>query len=227
TLQAIAAENNLSETAFVVTHAEQPHALRWFTPTAEVDLCGHATMAAAFVLRALGRAGDELRFATRRAGTLVVRAQGAQLEIDLPARPAVPLEPVPGLERALGATVLSTWRAHKCMAVLADEDAVRELRPDLGFVAALPYDGLVVTAAGRDVDFVSRYFAPHIGVPEDPVTGSAHCTLVPYWAAQTGMTELRARQLSQRGGALRCRLAGDRVLLAGGCMPYLVGEIEV
>ncbi|MFO0633040.1 MAG: PhzF family phenazine biosynthesis protein [Nannocystaceae bacterium] len=227
TLQAIAAQNNLSETAFVVTHTGEPHALRWFTPTAEVELCGHATMAAAFVLRARGEAGDVVHFTTRHAGILVVRAHGRELEIDLPARPAEAIAPLDGLDRALGVPVLSTWRARKCMAVLADEDAVRRATPDFAFIAALPGDGLVITARGHEVDFVSRYFAPHIGVPEDPVTGSAHCTLVPHWAAQLGKTELRARQLSQRGGALRCVAAGDRVRLAGTCMPYLVGEIDV
>lgn len=229
TLQAIAAENNLAETAFVRARGDGAFDLRWFTPAVEVDLCGHATLASAFVLRQRGLAGaDAIRFHTREAGVLVVRTIGDALELDLPARVATEVATVEGLGAALGGVaVRSLWKARKHMAVLEDEAAVLAVRPDLAFVAAMPGDGLIVTAPGREVDFVSRYFAPHAGIPEDPVTGSAHCTLVPYWAARLGRTTLRARQLSARGGALGCRLDGDRVYLAGGCVPYLVGEIEV
>lgn len=228
TLQAIAAENNLAETAFVRERGDGEFDLRWFTPAIEVDLCGHATLASAFVLRRCGRAtGSAIRFHTREAGVLTARVDGELLELDLPARPPHEVAAIPGLDAALGVAVRSLWKASKHMAVLDDEAAVLAVRPDLAFVAAMPGDGLVVTAPGRDVDFVSRYFAPHAGIPEDPVTGSAHCTLVPYWSARLGRTELAARQCSARGGSLRCRLFGDRVLLAGACVPYLEGEIEV
>lgn len=227
TLQAIAAENNLAETAFVLARDDGSFDLRWFTPLAEVDLCGHATLASAFVLRRLGNTEDMLRFHTRQAGTLVVRPRGTMLELDLPARPPSPIAMIAGLEGAIGVAVQSLWKATKLVAVLEDERAVAAVQPDFAAIAALPGDGLIVTAPGREVDFVSRYFAPHLGIPEDPVTGSAHCTLVPYWADRLGRTTLHARQLSARGGALQCTLAGDRVLLAGHCVPYLVGEIDV
>jgi PhzF family phenazine biosynthesis protein len=229
TLQAIAAENNVAETAFVRRLGDAHFDLRWFTPAIEVDLCGHATLASAFVLRRVGLAkGDELRFATREAGELIVRVDGDLLELDFPARAASEVAMIDGLDAALGGvTVRSLLRARKHMAVLDDEAAVLAVRPDLAFVKAMDGDGLIVTAPGREVDFVSRYFAPHAGIDEDPVTGSAHCTLVPYWASRLGRDTLQARQVSPRGGELRCRLVGDRVRMAGHCAPYLVGEIEV
>ncbi len=227
TLQAIAAENNLAETAFVVQDHERIE-LRWFTPTVEIELCGHATLAAAFVLRQTGRVrADLMEFETREAGRLLVRVDGDLLELDFPARPAVAVAPVLGLSAALGAEVRSLWKARKYLAVLDDESAVLAVKPDFGFIAGLDGDGVIVTAPGREVDFVSRYFAPHAGVPEDPVTGSAHCTLVPFWAERLGKNAMSARQLSARGGSLRCRVAADRVFMAGKCVPYLVGEIDV
>jgi len=227
-LQAIAAENNLAETAFVRAGNGGVFDLRWFTPALEIDLCGHATLATAFVLRRLGLArSDELRFTTREAGTLIVRTDGERLELDFPSRPPTEVEVVAGLVAALGVPVRSLWKARKHMAIVDDEAAVLAVRPDLAFVGAMDGDGLIVTAKGREVDFVSRYFAPHAGIDEDPVTGSAHCTLVPWWAGVLGKPELHARQLSRRGGELWCRLDGDRVRMAGHCVPYLVGEIEV
>lgn len=228
TLQAIAAENNLAETAFVCPSVHDGFELRWFTPAVEIDLCGHATLATAFVLHRLGLAnGDELRFATREAGALVVRREGDRLELDFPSRPPGEVPILAGLEAALGVPVRSLWKAKKYMAVVADEAAVRAVRPDLAFVGALDGDGLIVTARGDEVDFVSRYFGPQVGIDEDPVTGSAHCTLVPFWAGVLDKSRLHARQLSRRGGELFCRLDGDRVRMAGHCAPYLVGEIEI
>jgi PhzF family phenazine biosynthesis protein len=227
TLQGIAAENNLSETAFLVG-GKGDYEIRWFTPQVEVDLCGHATLASGWVvLERLERGRAAVRFRTREAGDLRVERDGELLSLELPSRPPRRVEPPPGLAEALGAEPRETWAAKKLMAVFDDPEVVRGLRPDLVYVARLERDGLVVTAPGRGCDFVSRYFAPHAGIPEDPVTGSAHSTLVPYWAARLKKQVLEARQVSARGGELRCALLGDRVRLAGRVAPYLEGTIEV
>ncbi len=227
TLAAIAAENNLSETAFVVPVGDDWE-LRWFTPAIEVDLCGHATLATAFVLLRQHPERTQLRFHSREAGVLTVRADGDQLILDFPARPPAPIELPPGMVEAMGGVTPSAMlRASKNLAVFEDEATVRALKPDLGYVAGMKGDGLVVTAPGDEVDFVSRYFAPHAGIDEDPVTGSAHCTLTPYWAERLGKSELSARQVSARGGALRCVQAGDRVQIGGRAVLYLEGTIEI
>ena len=228
TLQAIATENNLSETAFVVREPTG-WAIRWYTPTVEVDLCGHATLAAGHVvLSHLDPAASEVTFATREAGPLTVRRQGDLLALDLPAYPPERCPPPAALLRALGGLApVECLFARDYLAVLASEADVRTLRPSLAAVAALDAQGLVVTAPGNEDDFVSRCFAPQAGLDEDPVTGSAHCALVPYWAARLGKTSLRARQLSRRGGELACELRGDRVSLAGRVRPYLEGTIEL
>lgn len=228
-LQAIAAENNLSETAFLVRHGDgSAWHIRWFTPAVEVDLCGHATLAAAaVVLETLDPGSEQVRFHSR-SGPLDVARRGPLLELDFPARPPQRLAAgLPGLAEALGLAPLEVWQARDVMALLADEEQVRSLRPDLARLAALPTFAVIVTAPGREADFVSRFFAPAKGVPEDPVTGSSHCTLVPYWAERLGRTRLRARQLSARGGELLCELRGDRVALAGRVARYLEGFIEV
>ncbi len=223
-LQAVAAENNLSETAFLLRRGED-YELRWFTPSVEVDLCGHATLASAYVVfRYLQPALEEVRFHTR-SGLLKVRRRGEWLEMDFPARPAAPSQPPPGLIEALGLTPGEIWKARDYMAVYQSEDQVRELRPDLGALARVEMFAVIVTAPGRQADFVSRFFAPAAGVPEDPVTGSAHCTLAPYWAARLGKTTLRAQQLSRRGGELLCEVRGERVLLRGRAAAYLEGVI--
>ncbi len=232
-LQAIALENNLSETAFVVPEGEARWHLRWFTPKCEVDLCGHATLATAWVLlRYLGAGAQELRFRSR-SGDLTVRRDGELLELDFPAYPPTRLEAMPGLEEALGVACRELWLARRSstgrilMVVLGSEEQVKAVRPDLPAFPRLDIANLMVTAPGREVDFVSRYFAPASGIPEDPVTGSAHCTLAPYWASRLARPELSARQVSERGGELRCRVVGDRVRIAGRAAPYLVGEIEI
>lgn len=225
-LLAIAAENNLSETAFLAGGAGR-YRLRWFTPAVEVDLCGHATLAAAYVVfRFLEPGLDAVRFDTR-SGELTVRRRGEWLEMDFPSRPPMPAEPPPNLIEALGRAPRELWKARDYMAVYDSEDDVRDLAPDMNALARVNMFAAIVTAPGREVDFVSRFFAPAAGVPEDPVTGSAHCTLVPYWASRLGRTLLRARQLSRRGGELLCELRGDRVALAGQAVLYLEGFIHV
>jgi len=226
TLQAIAAENNLSETAFVLS-AKDHYRLRWFTPRLETDLSGHATLGTAHVLFATGAArGDSVRFETASGGLTVTR-EGELLCMAFPARPARPVDCPAGLVEALGARPAEVLDARDLMAVLDDEEQVAGLTPDIAAIAALEAFAVMVTAPGREVDFVSRFFAPKAGIPEDPVTGSAHCTLVPYWAARLGKKELHARQVSERGGELFCEHRGDRVILRGRVADYLRGEIEV
>jgi PhzF family phenazine biosynthesis protein len=229
TLQAIAAENNLSETAFLVGHDGQ-YAIRWFTPATEVDLCGHATLASAHVLfQHRGFKGSEIRFASR-GGDLRVSREGDRLSLDFPSRPPGRSDTPDGLAAALGTAPVEFWTAQDWMAVLGSEEEVRRLRPDMARIAAFNCFALIVTAPaapGAEHDFVSRFFAPAAGIPEDPVTGRAHCTLVPYWAGRLGRTQLRARQVSPRGGELWCELQGERVLIAGHAVTYLQGTIDV
>ncbi len=226
-LQSIAAENNLSETAFLVG-GDGVYDLRWFTPAVEVDLCGHATLASgAVVMNDLEPGRTAVRFRTRMAGDLGVERRGDLYALDFPAQPPRPIPAPPGLAAALGAVPLEVHAASQVVALLGDEEAVLALRPDMERVRALPFHGLVATAPGRTCDFVSRYFVPGSGIPEDPVTGSTHCVLVPFWAARLGKNVLRARQVSARGGALACELRGERVSMAGRVEPYLKGFIEV
>ena len=225
-MQAIAMENNLSETAFFVPE-DGGYRLRWFTPLAEVDLCGHATLASAHViLNALGAKANRVAFETR-SGRLTVIRDGDMLAMDFPAQPPRPVEAPAALLEGLGARPTEVLAAGDYVAVFEDEETVRALIPDLGRLGELDLRGVSVTAKGTDCDFVSRFFAPKLGVPEDPVTGSAHCALAPYWADRFGKDELTARQLSKRGGDVRCRLAGDRVILSGGAVTFMEGWIEI
>jgi PhzF family phenazine biosynthesis protein len=229
TMQAVAAENNLAETAFFVRDGND-YALRWFTPTVEVDLCGHATLASGHVVFHFIEPGrDSVSFRTLKAGTLAVSRRGSDLlEMDFPARPAVPVEAPAGLVAALGGAPQAVLRARDHLVVYGSAAEVAALDPDLAALAEVDCWAAIVTAPGDNgVDFVSRFFAPAQGVPEDPVTGSAHCTLTPYWAARLGKAELEARQISRRGGALRCALDGDRVSIAGRAVLYLEGKISV
>lgn len=226
TMQAIAAENNVSETAFFVREGEGWR-LRWFTPAVEVDLCGHATLASArLIFDQIAPERERVSFATR-SGILEVTRTGDELALDLPARPPQPCPDTGAVAAALGRTPVALLAARDYMAVFASAEDIRALAPDLARVAALDRFAVIATAPGDDCDFVSRFFAPARGVPEDPVTGSAHCTLVPYWAERLGKTRLLARQLSARGGTLRCELAGDRVRLGGRAVLYLEGTIHV
>ena len=227
-LQAIAAENNLSETAFLVPRGGE-FDLRWFAPAKEVALCGHATLAAAKVL--FDRRGwqeESIRFHTRQRGTLTVAKRGEWFEMDFPALPARPVATLAGLAAALGAEPrLVLESTDDWMVLLDDEATVRGLKPDLAALKAFNCRCLVPTARGDEADFVSRAFAPRYGIPEDPVTGSAHCALAPYWEGVLGKNELRAFQISARGGEVRCRVAGDRVKLAGQAVVFLEGTIEI
>lgn len=225
-MQAIATENNLAETAFVVPQGSI-FAIRWFTPTVEIDLCGHATLAAAAALRRYGHATGEVIDFTCASGPLAVTCTGDRLALDFPALPAEPRTVSPDVIAALGAVPAELHQAKAMLAVFATEEEVRALRPRLDLIASQPGYGFIVTAPGRSSDFVSRFFAPQSGIPEDPVTGSAHCTLIPYWSKRTGKQTLAARQLSARGGELWCEDRGDRVIIAGHCAFYLKGEIEV
>jgi PhzF family phenazine biosynthesis protein len=227
-LRDIAAENNLSETAFV-TGAESGYALRWFTPTTEVPLCGHATLAAAaVVLERLEPGRRDVTFASP-SGPLHVTRRDGRYAMDFPARPVEPIPPPAGMASALGSEPVEVHgNAFNYLALLSSDAEVRRLAPDLRGVAELDRPGVIVTArAEPPYDIVSRYFAPRKGIPEDPVTGGAHCSLAPFWAPRLGTPVLRAVQASERGGELVCTLAGDRVTLEGGCVFYLQGEIEL
>lgn len=228
-LQAIAAEHNLSETAFVVPGPDTHHALRWFTPTCEVELCGHATLASAHVLiEQLGYAAP-LTFATRFAGDLGVDQRDGRLWLDFPARVATPVEhDIAAIETALGAPAREWHATTNYLVVFEHATDIATLNPDMRALAAHSATtnlGFIVTAPADDGvhDFVSRYFAPGHGVDEDPVTGSAHCTLAPYWAERLGRTQLLGRQLSARGGSVSCRLARDRVHLGGQAVVFARG----
>jgi PhzF family phenazine biosynthesis protein len=224
TMQAIAEENSLSETAFFVAE-ESDFRLRWFTPVVEVDLCGHATLASAYViLEHLDRGREQVVFETR-SGRLAVTRDGDLLVLDFPSYPAASCEEPAGLIQALGREPEQILLAHEYMAVYADQEAVAGLSPDMRALQATDAFGVIVTAPGEECDFVSRFFAPAAGIPEDPVTGSAHCALTPYWSARLGKRRLRARQISARGGELYCEDQGDRVAIAGRATLYLEGRI--
>ena len=224
-MQAIAAENNLSETAFYVGR-EGRYALRWFTPRCEVDLCGHATLAAGHVVFLHEPHLDEVEFRSN-SGPLIVRRQGDQLILNFPVQPVCSCLAPGGVDEILGTTAEACFLGVDLMVVVADQHEVEALAPDYAAVAELPGRGLIVTAPGTDVDFVSRFFAPSCGIAEDPVTGSAHCSLTPYWAERLGRSDLFARQLSARGGMLHCQLVEDRVLISGRVIPYLSGVIHI
>lgn len=226
TMLDIAAENNLAETAFFVPNSDG-FDIRWFTPTFEIDLCGHATVGSAYVLyNELGFTGPQIKFQSK-SGELRVTREGERFVLDFPSRPPVECDTPAGLIEALGATPKKVLKSRDYMAVYESEADIRALEPDLRAIAGLDVHAVIVTAPGNSSDFVSRFFAPGVGVDEDPVTGSAHCTLTPYWADRLGKNTLFARQVSQRGGEVYCELAGDRVKLGGDAVLYLKGEIYV
>jgi predicted PhzF superfamily epimerase YddE/YHI9 len=224
-LQDIAAENNLSETAFFVAVGEE-YDLRWFTPTQEIDLCGHATVASAFIIFSeLGFAGDRIGFRSC-SGPLAVRCSNHILTLDFPSRPPLSCAGSEPLIRGLRQKPIEVLKARDYLALFATASDILALQPDFNALGTLDAK-VIVTAPGTDCDFVSRFFAPTAGVPEDPVTGSSHCTLIPYWSQKLGKTRLLARQLSRRGGELFCELAGERVFIGGKAVLYLRGEIEI
>lgn len=225
-MQSIAAENNLAETAFAVPVAED-YEIRWFTPETEVALCGHATLATAHVLfTTRERDQSHLRFQSRERGMLEVSKSGDWLVLDFPSDPIEETEIPRELVRALGGKPGSCWKGLTDYMVVYDtEEEIRALIPNFHLLSEIPVRGVIATSPGRSCDFVSRFFAPNCGVPEDPVTGSAHTTLTPYWAQKLGKTRLNAAQLSRRGGILRCELAADRVNIAGQAVTYMKAEI--
>ncbi len=227
-MQAIALENNLSETAFFVKRGEgAEYDLRWFTPALEVDLCGHATLGSAYVVaNHLDRGAAEVRFHTR-SGLLTVTREGEDYTLDFPVLPPKRIDDDPAVAEALGATPKEIWDQTKMMAVFDSEAEIAALAPDMAKLMALDTRGVIATAPGEACDFVSRYFAPRAGIPEDPVTGSAHCITTPYWAQRLGKNKLSARQISARGGALEVELSGERVLISGRVSPYMEGRIRV
>jgi len=227
-LQAIARENNLSETAFLVPHGEDWR-LRWFTPATEVPLCGHATLASAWVVTQRLDPGRQRVVFHTASGPLRVERAGERFVMDFPARHPAPVEVPPGLEAALGARPVEVLHdGFNYLALLDSADSVRRMTPDFRAISRLDAGGLVVTAPGdRGYDCVSRYFAPAKGIDEDPVTGGAHCALTPFWTGRLGKREIRAFQASARGGELVCRMRDDRVELEGECVFYMEGQAEV
>jgi PhzF family phenazine biosynthesis protein len=234
-MQQIAMETNLSETVFFVKNEdaqgglEGSYHIRWFTPEFEMDLCGHATLATAYVIKNfLEPHVQEINFTTQKVGSLKASAQDGRYTLDFPARMPETCDIPETLLRSLGlTTAVEILRSRDYFLVLPDEDAVRNVEPDYTLMKDLDSIGVIVTAKGREADVVSRCFYPGAGIPEDPVTGSAHCNVVPYWAQKLGKTDLHCKQLSPRGGDLRCELRGDRVLMTGTCVLFMQGEISL
>ena len=223
-MQKIAAEHNLAETAFLVQEPEGWH-IRWFTPTTEVPLCGHATLASAYVLfNYYLKAADTLQF-NSKSGPLSVRREGERLWLDFPAREATEHGVTLDVERALGLDVVDVLNSDSLLVVLESEEAVRNCKPDLAAVAKLAWPGVIITARGKNYDFVSRYFAPAIGIAEDAVTGAAHCSLIPYWSKRLAKFRLTAFQCSARGGELLCYLNKDRVEIGGYATLVATGQL--
>jgi PhzF family phenazine biosynthesis protein len=228
-LRAVAAENNLSETAYFVPRGDG-YELRWFTPRCEVKLCGHATLASAFIVTQILEPGRKsVRFETRFSGTLSVSRENDLLAMDFPALPPWPCAKAPTeLLEGLGRNPSAVLQVEdNYFAVYESEDVVRQIRPDFRLLEKLHPSGVAITAPGKDADFVSRYFAPSYGIAEDPVTGSTHCSLAPYWAKRLGKTALHARQVSDRGGELWCGVRDDRVIIKGNAVLTLQGELLI
>jgi PhzF family phenazine biosynthesis protein len=226
-MQNIAMENNLSETAFLVKRNGY-YDLRWFTPANEVDLCGHATLGSAFVLfKFVELTANVLEFHTQ-SGLLTVERKGDMLWLDFPSRKPKPIEVTAQMEQAIGCSIIEAHLSMRDMLLLLkDENQVKNASPDFDALRSVASHAVIITAKGKDVDFVSRFFAPNYGVPEDPVTGSAHCVLIPFWSGRLGKTSMKARQLSKRGGQLWCEDAGERVKIGGKAVLYMSGEILI
>jgi PhzF family phenazine biosynthesis protein len=225
-MQKIAAENNLAETAFIVNEPDG-YRIRWFTPAVEVDLCGHATLASAHVMfNHLDLTGDEIIF-NSRSGGLKVRKDGKLLTLDFPKDDLKKVEITREIEDLFSVKPLEMYKGKTdYLLIFENEEIIRTIIPDLDRISKLDARGVIISAPGRNVDFVSRFFAPQSGINEDPVTGSAHTTLIPYWAGKLNKTEMTALQVSERGGSLLCKLSGDRVLISGNAITYSIGEIQ-
>lgn len=225
-LQSIAMENNLPETAFLVQR-ESHYDLRWFTPAVEIDLCGHATLAGGYViLEYIGHDSECVEF-TSKSGRLSVEKKNNMLFLDFPSRRPKECDPPEGIDKILGSSPSQVLSSRDLLVVFDDERVIRNMSPDLNAIAKLDHLALIATAPGNNSDFVSRFFAPRVGIPEDPVTGSAHCTLIPYWSERLNKTELHAFQLSKRGGELFCVDKVDRVSIGGKAVTYMSGTIEI
>jgi len=226
-MQQIAAENNLSETAFFIPEGNHFH-IRWFTPKTEVNLCGHASLATAHILfNELNYTGELIEF-NSKSGILTVCKSGDKLQLDFPADFVTQTENIPDFTAAFGIRPTAVFKGKTdFLLVYESEEIIRSINPDFSILKQIDARGIIVTAKGKDVDFVSRFFAPRVGVNEDPVTGSAHTLLVPFWSWRLDKSELTAQQLSERGGQLWCSLSGERVLIAGKAITYLRGEIEI
>ena len=226
-MQQIALENNLSETAFFVKK-DDVYEIRWFTPTFEIDLCGHATLASAYVIFECLKLEENLvKFHSHKSGELLVEKQDDLLILDFPSRPPVACETPNGLIEAIGKQPKEILKSRDYFLVYETEQEILDIQPNFAEMIKIDAVGFIVTAKGETSDFVSRFFAPEVGVFEDPVTGSAHCNLIPYWAGKLGKTELYGRQISARGGELFCELVGNRVKIGGNAVLYLKGEIYV
>ncbi len=226
-LQLIALENNLSETAFILQRSHGEYDIRWFAPYTEISLCGHATLAAADVIfRELSTQSSHLFFHSK-SGVIPVWKEGSFITMDFPATPAMPCETPEWLVEALGDVPEAVFKSRDYLVVLHDQSEVERLIPNKGLLESLDGLGTIVTAPGHQVDFVSRCFYPHVGVLEDSATGSAHCTMAPYWSQRLHKNRLTARQLSPRGGYLDCELKGARVLLRGQAVPYMKGRAKL
>jgi PhzF family phenazine biosynthesis protein len=227
-MQQIAMENNLSETAYFVKTDAGYH-IRWFTPEYEIDLCGHATLASAYIIKNFVEPHvAEINFTTQKVGTLKASAKEGLYTLDFPSRLPQACEVPEKLLPSLGiTTAVEVLRSRDYFVVLPNEEAVRNAEPDYNLMKELDTIGVIITAKGHEVDAVSRCFYPGLGIQEDPVTGSAHCNIVPYWSEKLKKTKLLCQQLSTRGGDLQCELVGDRVLMSGKCVLYMQGEIDV
>ena len=227
-LQKIAAENNLAETAFLVK-SSKGYQLKWFTPVCEIDLCGHATLASAHILYTeIGHRSDKIYFETSKSGVLTVKREEDKYVMDFPSLMPAAVNTPDALVKAMGGKEPSeTFRLRDYVLVYKSEDEIRKLDPDFQAITEIDTFGVVVTAPGDRADFVSRFFAPGAGIPEDPVTGSAHCNLIPLWAKKFGKSKLYAEQISARKGKLWCEQTGDRVSMAGNVVTYLKGEISI
>ena len=226
-MQRIALENNLAETAFFVKSGDV-YEIRWFTPLSEIDLCGHATLASGYVLFEILKTEEaRVRFHSHKSGELTVEKQGDLLVLDFPSRPVAPTAAPDGLAEALGKAPKEVLKARDYFLVYENEREILDIQPNFSKLLEIGAHGYIVTAKGESADFVSRFFAPEVGVPEDPVTGSSHCNLIPFWAERLGKRELFARQVSARGGELFCELKADRVKIGGNATLYLKGEIYV